>query len=107
VRAAAPPAFAPSTPRAAPQHKAKGRPKLNLRGNRIGDAGAVALAASPHLARLRRLQLTDNPVGDAGAVALAASSFLASLNELWIFCCRIGGEGKRALQERFGDRVHT
>jgi hypothetical protein len=59
------------------------------------------------LARLRRLQLTDNPVGDAGAVALAASPFLASLNELWIFCCRIEGKGMRALQERFGDRVHT
>jgi hypothetical protein len=77
-----------------------------LRGNRIGDAGAAALANSPHLARLRRLQLTDNPLGDDGAMALAASPFLANIEELWIFCCRIGEDGTRALEERFGDRAH-
>jgi uncharacterized protein (TIGR02996 family) len=39
---------------------------LNLSANRIGDAGAEALAESPHLAELQRLDLRRNPVTGIG-----------------------------------------
>jgi carbon storage regulator CsrA len=52
---------------------------LDLSFNRIGDAGAAALASSPHLARLRDLSLLGNPITD---------------------------EGRQHLRERFGDCVH-
>ncbi|HJT76189.1 MAG TPA: hypothetical protein VJ739_03220, partial [Gemmataceae bacterium] len=52
-----------------------GLTELHLRGNRIGDAGALALAGSPHLGRLTVLNVDRN---------------------------RIGARGERALRERFG-----
>jgi len=42
---------------------------LDLSGNRIGDAGALALAASP-LARLRRLDVRGNPITEPRRQAL-------------------------------------
>jgi hypothetical protein len=43
-------------------------------GNQIGEAGAQALAASPHLAGLTTLDLSDIRIGDVGAQALAATT---------------------------------
>jgi hypothetical protein len=43
---------------------------LHLSGNRIGDVGAEALAASPHLARLTRLDVGNNPISDRGERSL-------------------------------------
>ena len=40
---------------------------LDLRDNRIGDAGAAVLATSPHLANLAELDLGRNRIGDIGA----------------------------------------
>ena len=63
----------------------------------IGDVGARALAASPHLGGLTALDLGYNEVGDAGAQALAACPGLAGLTELDLSLNRIGDGGARAL----------
>jgi hypothetical protein len=44
--------------------------ELDLSRVRVGRAGALALAASPHLKKLRRLVVTDEFVGVVGRVAL-------------------------------------
>jgi hypothetical protein len=44
---------------------------LELRANGITDQGAVALAESPHLGNVQRLNLTDNRIGPRGREALA------------------------------------
>jgi hypothetical protein len=51
-----------------------------LRDNSIGDAGAQALAASPHLAGLTTLDLYGNRIGEAGARTLAASPYLKGVD---------------------------
>lgn len=54
---------------------------LDLRYNRIGDAGAIALAAAPCIPNIL---LDGNPIGAAGAAALAASPHLAeSVRTTW------------------------
>ena len=50
---------------------------LNLRGNKIGDAGAASLAA---FTQLTSLGLWNNGIGDEGAAALAALTQLTSLD---------------------------
>jgi hypothetical protein len=77
-----------------------------LKYDRIGEAGAAALAASPHLARLRTLDLQGNQIGDAGAAALASSPHLAGLDELNVlYDNRMKAAGRAALRQRFGGRV--
>ncbi len=83
---------------------------LDLRTNGIGDKGAIALAGSPLLARLRTLHLGYNHIGPTGARALADSPHLGGLTMLALsgHCAQdnpVGEEGKRALQERFGARL--
>ena len=54
---------------------------LDLRFNRIGDVGAVSLAAAPGVSNIL---LDGNPIGQAGAAALAASPHLdAELRSAW------------------------
>jgi uncharacterized protein (TIGR02996 family) len=71
----------------------------------IGDAGAAALAASPHLGRLHTLILSDTGIGPAGMRALAMSPLLGRLRtlELTGFDCTVGNSigdaGARALAE--------
>jgi len=72
---------------------------LYLRGNRIGDEGARALAQSEHLASLAHLDLRGNRIGDEGARALAQSPHLASLTLLDLAYNGIGDEGTRALAQ--------
>lgn len=55
---------------------------LNLRGNRIGDSGAVTLAASPHLVHLRHLDLSTNDLTDEGLAALRAAPWFLQLESL-------------------------
>jgi hypothetical protein len=43
---------------------------LGLARTDLGTAGARALAASPHLARLRSLDLRDNVIGNKARAAL-------------------------------------
>jgi uncharacterized protein (TIGR02996 family) len=70
---------------------------LGLSHNRIGAAGAAALASSPHLARLTELDLSDNGIGAEGATALAASPHLANLTTLLLGGNGIGAAGAAAL----------
>jgi uncharacterized protein (TIGR02996 family) len=70
--------------------------------NAIGDAGAAALAASPHVGRLDHLNLTFNDVGDDGARALAASTALAALRNLNLGNNQITGTGAQALADGRG-----
>jgi hypothetical protein len=65
----------------------------------ITDQGAVALAAAPHLAGLRRLSLSNHRISDAGARALASSPHLAGLTWLDLQQNVIGPEGVQALIE--------
>jgi len=72
---------------------------LYLRGNRIGEEGARALAQSEHLASLTDLDLNSNEIGDEGARALAQSPHLASLTQLHLAYNGIREEGARALAQ--------
>ena len=56
--------------------------ELSLGYGRVGDEGARALAASPHVRNLRVLHLGDCGLGAAGAAALAGSPHLAQLRRL-------------------------
>lgn len=61
----------------------RGLRRLSLALSEIADEGALALAASPHLAKLERLDLDRrNFIALPGATALAASPLLASLDTL-------------------------
>lgn len=55
---------------------------LHLDGWPLGDAGAKALAANPHLANLTRLSLARCGISDRGFTALARSKHLRNLIEL-------------------------
>lgn len=72
-------------------------PGLNLSMNRIGDAGAKALAGCEYLARFSELILRENHIGDAGVQALAASPYVANLTHLDLWRNRIGDGGAEAL----------
>ena len=62
---------------------------LSFDGNRLGDAGAAALAAWPGLASVRRLSLDSAAVGPAGAMALVRSPWL---DEIEVLSLRWNGE---------------
>jgi uncharacterized protein (TIGR02996 family) len=70
---------------------------LDLKYNELGDAGAEALAKSPHLTNLRKLVLYCNGIGEAGAVALAQSPHLTNLRVLNLEFNGIGDAGAEAL----------
>jgi Leucine-rich repeat (LRR) protein len=78
---------------------------LDVRGNRLGDAGARALAASPHLRNLLHLDLATNRIGDDGAEALADSPHLGGLICLDLHGNDLSPEVAALLRRRFGDRV--
>ncbi|MBS1123555.1 MAG: hypothetical protein H6Q90_5783 [Deltaproteobacteria bacterium] len=76
---------------------------LELRANRLGDPGAVALAGARILTGIRTLDLTGNRIGPAGAKALAASPYLDNLEQLYTALNSLGA-GAKLLTERFGKR---
>jgi uncharacterized protein (TIGR02996 family) len=78
---------------------------LDLSGNRIGPAGVRALAGATWLANLRGLDLSGNPIGAAGAEALAASPHLDKLEVLTLGAGDVPPEGRRALRGKFGRRL--
>jgi hypothetical protein len=65
----------------------------------------VALAESPNVARLESLDLRYNRISEAGARALAEPSRLVGLRSLTLSGYWLGQDGRRALSQRFGDRV--
>jgi len=78
---------------------------LSLGYGRVGDEGARALAASPHVRNLRVLHLGDCGLGAAGAAALAGSPHLARLLRLSLSGHAIDREARDNLRERFGPWV--
>jgi Leucine Rich Repeat (LRR) protein len=78
---------------------------LSLAGNHLTDPAVLALAASPALSQLRRLDLRSNQLGDVSARALASSRHLAGLAWLEVAGNRMSAEGRTILRERFGDGV--
>lgn len=70
---------------------------LRLANNRLGSAGAIALAS---MTRVRRLDVSGNPLGNAGAFRLARG--LPSLEELRVARCDIGDRGAAELCSRRG-----
>jgi uncharacterized protein (TIGR02996 family) len=61
--------------------------------------GARALAASPHLGRLRTLDLYRNDIGDAGMEALAGAAWLRGLQSLNAIENGLSAAGLRSLAE--------
>jgi hypothetical protein len=82
---------------------------LRLSNNPLRDIGVQALAASPAFAGLLELDLCDTDLSDAGAMALAASPHLEGLLRLDLRNHTneraLSGRTRRALVERFGQRV--
>jgi hypothetical protein len=70
----------------------------------LGVAGAEALAASEHLAKLQTLNLRDTRIGRRGALALLHSTRLPALQ--WLIVGAEGGGWDRtvseAMETRFG-----
>jgi uncharacterized protein (TIGR02996 family) len=79
--------------------------KLNLYNNAIGDAGARALAASPSLSNLTRLDLRWNNLTVAGAQALLRSEYLRKLRHLLIADDDFGISDRDRLMQQYGERV--
>ncbi|HEU0034436.1 MAG TPA: TIGR02996 domain-containing protein [Kofleriaceae bacterium] len=88
----------PETMRALARSGVRGLEELLLAGTRPGD-GMCALADSPVLATVTRLDLARTYVGDAVAQALARSPYAGALRELDLTSCRIEPAGARALAE--------
>jgi uncharacterized protein (TIGR02996 family) len=65
----------------------------------FGEPALRALAASPHLARVRGLEFNYGRLTPAGAAALAGSPYLGGLRELYLLTFQFGAEGMRALAE--------
>jgi uncharacterized protein (TIGR02996 family) len=70
--------------------------ELDLRQNRIGVHGMMALAGSKHLAHLELLDLGDTRLGDGGLKALAACD-LSGLRALYLWSNGIHDEGIKSL----------
>jgi Leucine-rich repeat (LRR) protein len=70
---------------------------LKLRGNRITEAGAQAIANADGFGSVIHLDLGTNPIGDAGAVALMRGEALATLERLSFANCGITDDGVKAL----------
>ena len=80
--------------------------KLNLSANPFGLAGVTALADT-ELPKLEHLDLCRVACGQAGAKALATSPHLKSLKNFWISEEHIGLVGRELLLKRFGNEVMT
>ncbi|OWK47375.1 TIGR02996 domain-containing protein [Fimbriiglobus ruber] len=74
--------------------RAKG---LNLSGNYLGDAGVRAVAESPHLVGVKRLAVRQNQITDAGAFVLAGSSLMSRLTYLDVSVNRLSQKGVDSL----------
>ncbi len=69
--------------------------ELDLASDRIGQAGAAALASVAW--PIERLLLSGNPIGDKGAAALAKSALPRTLRVLELHSCELTDKGVAAL----------
>src|SRR5262249_10658383 len=70
---------------------------LEVRGGKLGPAGARHLALCPHLANLTTLDLAGADVEDGGAQALARSPHLSRLTRLGLHSNALDAEGVLAV----------
>ena len=73
--------------------------ELSLVANKLGDAGAIALAKTPNLKNLKVLNLSQNMIGDEGAKAIGVSSHLSGLTHLYIGRNTFSPEGAKAIHQ--------
>lgn len=78
---------------------------LKLGGNPVGNAGAAALAGSPHLPNLLVLDLAFCQVGDDGIRAILESPLADRLVLLDLIGSPASAETKQEARARMGDRV--
>ena len=79
----------------------KAEPKLDLRSNAIGHAGAAVLAANRALADCTELDLSGNYLGDLGVTALLDSPHLGRLRALRLGRNQLTDAGVAACREPF------
>lgn len=70
---------------------------LDLRNNRISEAGAIALANARTLLKLKKLEFSENRIGDRGLEALAGSPILANVWNFAVYQNGISDGGAIAL----------
>lgn len=81
---------------------------LGLWGGKVSDDGVEQLAAWPGATALHSLNLQDNPqITDAGAIALAESPHLTGIKRLNLRGIRFGADALAALRTRFGSALET
>jgi uncharacterized protein (TIGR02996 family) len=79
--------------------------RLSFSRDALSSAAVEVLANAGTLAGLTDLDLSNNSLDDSAAAALAASPYLGRLERLNLTWNTIGPEGQALLQARFGDRV--
>jgi hypothetical protein len=67
--------------------------------NQIGDGGAMALATSPYLGRIEKLDLWNTQVGDQGLEAIMISPQLTRLTSLTAWETRLTREGALRIKD--------
>ena len=72
---------------------------LDLSNQVLGDKGAVTLAKSKQLKRVKRLALANNNISDEGAIAIANSEKFKNLTELDFYGNVISDDGVKAIAE--------
>ena len=82
--------------------EATGLRSLGLANNGLTDEGAAALARAPALASLRRLSLSENPIGREGLSALFSAPSLRGLTALELHFHPLGPKAIRALAASCG-----
>ncbi|MCE9561703.1 MAG: TIGR02996 domain-containing protein [Planctomycetes bacterium] len=80
---------------------------VNLNQCVIGDAGAVALAKSPHFSKVAKLNLRACEVGAKGIAALAASNLAKHLRELDLADNPVRASGIQELAKGRWPELHT
>jgi hypothetical protein len=80
------------------QEGSSGRPN-------VGNDGALVLASCPQAARLRTVNLRGNGLTPDGVAALAGSPYLRELARLEVERSGLGDDDRDLLQERFGERL--
>ncbi len=90
---------------AGPESRLSALARLHLSYTMLTDAGARALAASPHLAGLRILDVGHNQIGSAGARALADSPHLKGLVYLGLRHNPLGRAARKALAGQQAERI--
>ena len=72
---------------------------LQIKSKTIGDEGAIFLANSPLLQKVRKLVLNDTGITDTGIRALSKSAFLGNLKILDLGHNQIRDRGVQALAQ--------